>query len=41
MIKKQNVSNIVKKKNIKLVIKKKTEKKYRSSSINNSDNSEN
>ena len=39
--KKQNVSNVIKKKNIKSVIKKKTEKRYRSSSVNNSDESEN
>ena len=39
--KKQNVSNVTEKNDIKLVIKKKTEKKYRSSSVNDSDESEN
>ena len=39
--KKQDVSNVVKKKNTESVIKKKTEKRYRSSSVNNSDDSEN
>ena len=41
MIKKQNVSNIAEKKNTKSVIKKKTKKRYRSFSVNNSDDSEN
>ena len=41
MTKKQNVSNVIKKKNIKSVIKKKTEKKYRSSSVNDSDDLKN
>ena len=42
MIKKQNVSNITEKNNIKLVIKrKKIEKKYRSPSADDTDDSEN
>ena len=41
MIKKQNVSNITEKKDIKSVIKKKTKKRYRSFSVNDSDDSEN
>ena len=40
-VKKQNVSNIAEKNDTELVIKKKTEKKYRSSSVNDSDKSEN
>ena len=39
--KKQNISNVIKKNNIKLVIKKKTEKKHKSSSVNDSNESEN
>ena len=41
MTKKQNVSNVTEKKNIKSVTKKKIKKRYRSFSVNNSDNSEN
>ena len=42
MAKKQNVSNVAEKNNTELVIKrKKIEKKYRSSSVNDTDNSEN
>ena len=39
--KKQNISNVAEKKDTKSVIKKKTEKRYRSSSVNDSDNLEN
>ena len=39
--KKQNISNITEKNNIKLITKKKIRKKYRSSSVNDSDESEN
>ena len=39
--KKQNICNVAEKKNIKSVIKKKTKKRYRSSSVDDSHNSEN
>ena len=39
--KKQNVSNVAEKKNIKSVTKKKTKKRYRSSSVNDSDDLKN
>ena len=41
MTKKQNVSNITEKKDTESVTKKKTKKKYRSSSINDSNNLKN
>ena len=41
MIKKQDVSNVVKKKDTESVIKKKTEKRYRSSSVDDSDDLKN
>ena len=41
MAKKQNISNIAEKKDIKSVIKKKTKKKYKSSSVNDSDDLKN
>ena len=41
MTKKQNISNIAEKNDIESVTKKKIKKKYRSSSVNDSDDSEN
>ena len=39
--KKQDISNVIEKKNIKSVIKKKTEKRYKSSSVNDFNESKN